>query len=101
MIFSMLFAVCFLASACETPTMQYALQTENIRVKNRYDAPFGKIHLRMSESEEPFEVSLSRRKGGYMIHTPAYVTEKTTAHWVISKDKEYRWFIGIRGRMEF
>jgi len=101
MVFCLLFALCGMASACATPAVDYSLNLQNIRVKNSYAAPFGKIHLRMSESDEPFDINLSRRQGGYMLHTPAYETEKTHAHWVLSKDKQYKWFIGIRGRMEF
>jgi len=83
MVFCFLLALCGMASACATPTVDYSLNVQNIRVKNSYDAPVGSIHLQMSEDDEPLNINVSRMRGGYMLHTPAYESEKTRAHWVI------------------
>lgn len=101
--FMLISSALLFCAACAVPQLSYSLNTQNIRVKDpRLQSPVGTIRLHMSDDDlDPTEIGLSRVRGGYTIHSLAYSDDDTVAHWVVAKDKEYKWFIGIRGRMEF
>ena len=62
------------------------------------------IDYDQDEFTEPYQLELVRLRGsrkGYALRAPLYVEEKGGVHFMVAKQKEFKWFVGLQGRWEF
>jgi hypothetical protein len=62
------------------------------------------LHYDDDEFTSPYDIELIRVKGvdkGYALRAPLYTEEKGALHFTVAKQKEMKWFFGLRGRWEF
>lgn len=84
-------------------TVDYEIKSRNLTAPGAgKERQLGVVYFHYADEAEPYEVRLTRIKGGYAFQAPLYEdADGSNANIVASRTKELQYFIGVKARYVF